>query len=201
MNLPSRLRYAETRSRVTPGMSWTMLMRLPTRALRRLLLPTLGRPTMATTGLLTVMPPLNGSGRNCAMRALSIRGGGGRLGLVAAFQLGLEDAVHRDHPRRPGHIAAAEGEELPVDHDVNPRAVVRKLDPPLVRLEHDAVAVEENAVRRVGPLHARRLGVETRRRDLGGVVNLERNRQVIAAAEVAGLERIFGLIAVEQQLY
>src|SRR5205814_6066213 len=37
-------------SRVTPGWSWTMLMRLPMSALRRLLLPTLGRPTMAITG-------------------------------------------------------------------------------------------------------------------------------------------------------
>src|SRR5262245_61160490 len=39
-----------TRSRVTPGMSWTMLMRLWARALSSELLPTLGRPTMATVG-------------------------------------------------------------------------------------------------------------------------------------------------------
>ena len=41
----------EMRSRVTPGMSWTMLILLPTMALRRLLLPTLGRPTIAITGI------------------------------------------------------------------------------------------------------------------------------------------------------
>src|SRR2546430_2308057 len=40
------------RSRVTPGMSWTMLIRFPTRALSRLDLPTLGRPTIAMTGSL-----------------------------------------------------------------------------------------------------------------------------------------------------
>src|SRR5689334_20586301 len=40
----------ETRSRVTPGMSWTMETRRPTRALEREDLPTLGRPTIATTG-------------------------------------------------------------------------------------------------------------------------------------------------------
>src|SRR4051794_38856482 len=42
---------ATTRSRVTPGMSCTMLMRRPAKALSRLLLPTLGRPTMAMVGV------------------------------------------------------------------------------------------------------------------------------------------------------
>src|SRR5665213_1430605 len=38
------------RSRVTPGMSCTMLIRFSTSALSRLLFPTLGRPTIATVG-------------------------------------------------------------------------------------------------------------------------------------------------------
>src|SRR5436309_79515 len=41
----------EMRSRVTPGTSWTMLIRFPYRAFSRLLLPTFGRPTIATVGM------------------------------------------------------------------------------------------------------------------------------------------------------
>src|ERR1051325_6881601 len=40
------------RSRVTPGWSWTMAWRFPTRRLKRVDLPTLGRPTMATVALM-----------------------------------------------------------------------------------------------------------------------------------------------------
>src|SRR4051812_49201155 len=50
-NLSSIESGAEIRSRVTPGMSCTMEMRLPTRALSRELFPTLGRPTIATVGM------------------------------------------------------------------------------------------------------------------------------------------------------
>ena len=49
-NRPSIWSGIDTRSRVTPGMSWTMLIRLPQRAFRSELLPTFGRPTMATVG-------------------------------------------------------------------------------------------------------------------------------------------------------
>src|SRR5687767_12909565 len=113
MNRPSNARCVETRSRVTPGMSCTMLMRLPTRALRRLLLPTLGRPTIATTGLFAVMPPLNGSLRKCAMRGLAIVGGSATGGLLffMALQLGLENAADRNHPRWARFVPLPEGEE------------------------------------------------------------------------------------------
>src|SRR5215210_5878985 len=39
------------RSRVIPGRSWTMACRRPSRRLKRVDLPTLGRPTMATVGV------------------------------------------------------------------------------------------------------------------------------------------------------
>ena len=42
------LQSAAMRSRVTPGMSWTIEMRRPARRLKSADLPTLGRPTMAT---------------------------------------------------------------------------------------------------------------------------------------------------------
>ena len=41
------------RSRVTPGMSWTIAIRRPTRRLKRADFPTLGRPTIATWNGLT----------------------------------------------------------------------------------------------------------------------------------------------------
>src|SRR5262245_54657037 len=41
------------RSRVTPGWSWTIAWRLPTRRLKSVDLPTLGRPTMATVALMS----------------------------------------------------------------------------------------------------------------------------------------------------
>src|SRR6266850_7278463 len=44
------------RSRVVPGRSSTMAMRSPTRRLKRVDLPTFGRPTIATSG--RVMPAL-----------------------------------------------------------------------------------------------------------------------------------------------
>ena len=42
---------AYTRSRVTPGVSSTMATRRPTIWLKKVDLPTFGRPTMATRGL------------------------------------------------------------------------------------------------------------------------------------------------------
>src|SRR5438132_3588045 len=48
---PTRSAIPVMRSRVTPGMSWTMACRFPTRRLKRVDLPTLGRPTMATVGV------------------------------------------------------------------------------------------------------------------------------------------------------
>src|SRR5438067_11636190 len=47
-----------TRSRVTPGMSCTMLIRLPTSALSSEDFPTLGRPTIAITGMRDAMSPI-----------------------------------------------------------------------------------------------------------------------------------------------
>ena len=48
---------AYTRSRVTPGVSSTMAMRLPAIWLKKVDLPTFGRPTIATNGLAICPPP------------------------------------------------------------------------------------------------------------------------------------------------
>jgi hypothetical protein len=48
--LSPRLMNVLTRSRVTPAVGSTMLIISPARALSRLLLPTFGRPIIATTG-------------------------------------------------------------------------------------------------------------------------------------------------------
>src|SRR3954468_13480059 len=45
--LPCHSPSAVTRSRVTPGWSWTIAIRLPTMRLNKADLPTLGRPTIA----------------------------------------------------------------------------------------------------------------------------------------------------------
>src|SRR5262245_3900380 len=52
----SRRVRAETRSRVVPAVGSTMAMRLPLSQLNSDDLPTLGRPTMATTGTATARP-------------------------------------------------------------------------------------------------------------------------------------------------
>src|SRR5437868_729500 len=62
-------------------MSWTIEMRLPTRALRRLDLPTLGRPTMAMVGMV-LMPSFDG-GRG----DLAIRGSTGRFASVFEHEM------------------------------------------------------------------------------------------------------------------
>src|SRR5262245_40032808 len=51
----------ETRSRVTPAVGSTMAMRRPASQLNSEDLPTLGRPTMATTGRDTATPPAGGA--------------------------------------------------------------------------------------------------------------------------------------------
>ncbi len=56
--LPHHSHSAYSRSRVTPGVSSTMDSRLPTRRLKSIDLPTLGRPTMATRGFAMLLPLL-----------------------------------------------------------------------------------------------------------------------------------------------
>src|SRR5262249_30721435 len=51
------------RSRVTPGVSRTIALRLPIRRLKRVDLPTFGRPTIATTGSRTGVAPSRRRGR------------------------------------------------------------------------------------------------------------------------------------------
>jgi hypothetical protein len=51
-----------TRSRVTPGMSWTIEIVFPDSAFNSELLPTFGRPTMATTGIAGIRGHCTGTG-------------------------------------------------------------------------------------------------------------------------------------------
>src|SRR5438445_12488914 len=52
-----------TRSRVTPAVGSTMLIRRPASQLKSDDLPTFGRPTIATSGIDTVNAPTDGDGR------------------------------------------------------------------------------------------------------------------------------------------
>src|ERR1700683_2208514 len=51
---------APSRSRVTPGWSWTMAIRFWARQLKIADLPTFGRPTIATIGKLAIGPHIGG---------------------------------------------------------------------------------------------------------------------------------------------
>src|SRR4051812_27084565 len=98
---PSRSRLAVTRSRVTPGMSWTIEMSRRVSALRREDLPTLGRPTIAMTGGRFIGGILGHIGR------WAMPGDFGRAGEGRARSVGKRQTA-RTEPRPPEDAARAE---------------------------------------------------------------------------------------------
>src|SRR5918993_303893 len=178
---PSQSASTSLRSRVTPGFSSTMAARRPTTRLRRVDLPTLGRPTMATTGRLIGSPPrrraLRQARRRAPRQARRRARQVGRLGAVeepalreahvgeqVAVALGLagQHAGQVGPHHQPGHGDVAP-EELVVDHDeahvrpAQPREQ-RRQDAGAVRGGEDAhrgaaagADVEPGAAGRAGP--------------------------------------------------
>ena len=74
--MPPIAAVSETRSRVVPGMSVTMARSCSSRRLNRLLLPTLGRPTMASVSPARTSPPYWKLAASCADAVADRRPGG-----------------------------------------------------------------------------------------------------------------------------
>src|ERR1700710_2336311 len=99
------------RSRVTPGTSCTTASRRPSTRLTRVDLPTLGRPTIATTGSGPLPPgPAPPPSPERAVPAPPGPQGAGRVGLLLAHATSIRLArggsapppLHQPHDRRDG---------------------------------------------------------------------------------------------------
>jgi hypothetical protein len=98
---PAHSASALTRSRVTPGWSWTMAIRFPTIRLNKALFPTFGRPTMA------ISPDMAIASFNRRILAKT-KSGDHRLAIL------LDCAERMIEPKYPGKYLAGRNEKISV---------------------------------------------------------------------------------------